>query len=204
MPRQGFYPRGAGPRRRADRPYHVALEERYIRDHWGGELAKAALLSTMLSVGSEVGSGADNGNNTAILQALRLGAANSLNQTGQQVVRRNLNIQPTLTIRPGFPVRVIVNRDLILEPYRGWNKMAKLKLTALSDEKPVKVAVELPAPLHRDLLAYEILAHQSGQPISEPTKLIAPMLARFMATDRAFVKSRKLRHEGRDKTRTVA
>jgi type IV secretory pathway VirB10-like protein len=66
-----------------------------------------------------VGSGADNGNNTAVLQALRLGVANSLNQTGQQVVRRNLNIQPNLTIRPGFPVRVIVNRDLILEPYRG-------------------------------------------------------------------------------------
>ena len=41
------------------------------------------------------------------------------NQTGQQVVRRNLNIQPTLTIRPGFPVRVIINRDLVLEPYRG-------------------------------------------------------------------------------------
>jgi type IV secretion system protein VirB10 len=50
---------------------------------------------------------------------LRLSAANSLNQTGQQVVRRNLNIQPTLTIRPGFPVRVIVSRDLVLEPYRG-------------------------------------------------------------------------------------
>jgi type IV secretion system protein VirB10 len=89
-----------------------------VDNNWG-ELAKAALLSTVLSVGSEVGSGADNGNNTAILQALRLGAASSLNQTGQQVVRRNLNIQPTLTIRPGFPVRVIVNRDLILEPYRG-------------------------------------------------------------------------------------
>ena len=43
----------------------------------------------------------------------------SLNQTGQLVVRRNLNIQPTLTIRPGFTVRVIVNRDLVLEPYRG-------------------------------------------------------------------------------------
>jgi type IV secretion system protein VirB10 len=54
-----------------------------------------------------------------ILQALRLGAANSLNQTGQQITRRNLNIQPTLTIKPGFPVRVIVNRDLVLEPYRG-------------------------------------------------------------------------------------
>jgi len=77
--------------------------------------------------------------------------------------------------------------------------MAKLKLTALSDDKPVKVAVELPAALHRDLLAYaEILAHQSGQPISEPTKLIAPMLARFMTTDRAFLKSRKLRQESKE------
>ena len=77
--------------------------------------------------------------------------------------------------------------------------MAKLKLTALSDEKPVKVAVELPAPIHRDLLAYaEILAHQSGQPISEPTKLIAPMLARFMATDRAFARSRKLLRQVND------
>jgi type IV secretory pathway VirB10-like protein len=89
-----------------------------VDNHWP-ELFKAALLSTVLGVGSEAGSGADNGNNTAILQALRLGAANSLNQTGQQVVRRTLNIQPTLTIRPGFPVRVIVNRDLVLEPYRG-------------------------------------------------------------------------------------
>lgn len=76
--------------------------------------------------------------------------------------------------------------------------MAKLKLAALSDDKPVKVAVELPAALHRDLLAYaEILARQSGQPVGEPTKLIAPMLARFMATDRAFLKSRKLRQEGK-------
>jgi type IV secretion system protein VirB10 len=48
-----------------------------------------------------------------------LGAVNSLNRTGQQVVQRNLNIQPTLTIRPGFPVNVIVDRDLVLEPYRG-------------------------------------------------------------------------------------
>ena len=73
--------------------------------------------------------------------------------------------------------------------------MAKLKLAALSDDKPVKVAVELPATVHRDLLAYaEILANQSGQPISEPTKLIAPMLARFMATDRAFAKSKRLSH----------
>ena len=89
-----------------------------VDNHWA-ELFKAALLSTVLGVGAELGAGADNGTNTGILQALRLGAANSLNQTGQQVTRRNLNIQPTLTIRPGFPVRVIVNRDLVLEPYRG-------------------------------------------------------------------------------------
>lgn len=101
----------------ADVGGYSGLEDE-VDNHWG-ELAKAALLSTVLGVGEELGSGADTGNNTAILQALRLGAANSLNQTGQQVVRRNLNIQPTLTIRPGFPVRVLVSRDLVLEPYRG-------------------------------------------------------------------------------------
>jgi len=101
----------------ADAGGYSGLEDE-VDNHWK-ELLGAAALSTVLSVGSELGAGADNGNNTAILQALRLGAANSLNQTGQQIVRRNLNIQPTLTIRPGFPVRVIVNRDLVLEPYRG-------------------------------------------------------------------------------------
>lgn len=50
---------------------------------------------------------------------LRHGASDSLNQTGQQVVRRSLNIQPALTVRPGFPVRVVVNRDLILARYGG-------------------------------------------------------------------------------------
>jgi type IV secretory pathway VirB10-like protein len=101
----------------ADAGGYSGLEDE-VDHHWG-ELFKAALLSTVLGVGAELGSGADTGNNTAILRALRLSAANSLNQTGQQVVRRNLNIQPTLTIRPGFPVRVVVNRDLVLEPYRG-------------------------------------------------------------------------------------
>ena len=89
-------------------------------DHHWSELSKAAMLSTLLGVGAELGAGSDPGNgNSAILQALRRGAGDSLNQTGQQIVRRNLNIQPTLTIRPGFPVRVIVNRDLVLEPYKG-------------------------------------------------------------------------------------
>jgi len=101
----------------ADTAGYSGLEDD-VDNHWGA-LFKAALLSTLLGVGSELGAGSDTGNNAGIIQALRLGASDSLNQTGQKIVQRNLNIQPTLTIRPGFPVRVIVNRDLVLEPYKG-------------------------------------------------------------------------------------
>ena len=97
---------------------YAGLEDQ-VDNHWK-ELIGAAALSTLLAVGTEVNSGSDTGStNNAIVQALRRGAGDSINQAGQQVVRRNLNIQPTLTIRPGFPVRVIVNRDLVLEPYKG-------------------------------------------------------------------------------------
>ncbi|OAF20197.1 TrbI/VirB10 family protein [Bradyrhizobium neotropicale] len=102
----------------ADVAGYAGLEDQ-VDNHWK-ELLGAAALSTLLSVGTEVNSGADTGtSNGALIQALRRGAGESLSQAGDQVVRRNLNIQPTLTIRPGFPVRVIVNRDLVLEPYRG-------------------------------------------------------------------------------------
>jgi hypothetical protein len=71
--------------------------------------------------------------------------------------------------------------------------MAKLKLGALADDKPVKVTVELPAPLHGNLAAYaEVLARQTGQPVSDPVKLIVPMLERFIATDRGFAKERRI------------
>jgi len=70
--------------------------------------------------------------------------------------------------------------------------MAKLKLGAIADDKPVKLTVEFPALVHRDLLAYaEVLARETGQPIPDPLKLVAPMLARFMATDRAFARARR-------------
>jgi len=69
--------------------------------------------------------------------------------------------------------------------------MAKLKIEAVPDDKPIKVSVELPANLHRDLVAYaEAMGNQSGQPVNDPVKLIAPMLARFMASDRAFSKAK--------------
>ena len=70
--------------------------------------------------------------------------------------------------------------------------MTKLKLGPLADDKPVRLTVELPAAIHRDLLAYaEALARQTGQLVTEPTKLIAPMLQRFMASDRAFSHARR-------------
>ena len=70
--------------------------------------------------------------------------------------------------------------------------MTKLKLGALLDDKPVKLTVELPAPVHRDLVAYaKVLERETGQAIKDPTKLIAPMLERFMATDRGFAKLRR-------------
>ena len=70
--------------------------------------------------------------------------------------------------------------------------MRKLKLGPLADDKPVRLTVELPANTNRDLVAYaEVLARETGQPV-EPVKLIAPMLARFMATDRGFAKARRL------------
>ncbi|RWG80071.1 MAG: TrbI/VirB10 family protein [Mesorhizobium sp.] len=83
--------------------------------HWG-ELFKAAALSTILSIGAQAGSSSQESD---IVRALRSGASESVSQAGQQIVQRQLEIAPTLTIRPGFPVRVLVTRDLMLEPYGG-------------------------------------------------------------------------------------
>jgi type IV secretion system protein VirB10 len=96
----------------ADAQGYAGLEDE-VDNHWG-MLLKAAVLSTILSVGAEAGT-SNSENNLA--QAIREGASNSISQTGQQIVQRQLNIQPTLTIRPGFPVRVIVTHDLVLAAY---------------------------------------------------------------------------------------
>jgi len=88
-------------------------------NHWGKLLAGAAL-STLLGVGAELGSqnsGLGGTGQQTVVVATSRSAEESVNQVGQQVTRRNLNVQPTLTVRPGFPVRVIVNKDLVLRPY---------------------------------------------------------------------------------------
>jgi type IV secretion system protein TrbI len=82
--------------------------------HWW-DLAKAAGLSTLLSIGAELGTN----NDDRLISAIRNGAQDTINDAGQQIVRRQLNVAPTLTIRPGFPVRILVTRDLVLEPYGG-------------------------------------------------------------------------------------
>ena len=70
--------------------------------------------------------------------------------------------------------------------------MATLKLGAIEDDKPVRVTIELPAALHRDLVAYaQALSSETSQNAVDPAKLIAPMLKKFIATDRAFAKFRR-------------
>ena len=87
--------------------------------HWDRILAGTAL-STLLGVGAELAapqSRADQDGNRLVI-AVREGAQDTVNQAGQEITKRNASIQPTLTIRPGFPVRVMVNKDLILRPYQ--------------------------------------------------------------------------------------
>ena len=70
--------------------------------------------------------------------------------------------------------------------------MTTLKLSAIPDDKPVKMTVELPAAVHRDLVAYaEVMGRETGKAAVDPAKLIAPMVARFIATDRGFAKARR-------------
>jgi hypothetical protein len=70
--------------------------------------------------------------------------------------------------------------------------MTRLKLSSIPDDRPVKITIELPAAVHRDLVAYaEVLGQETGQAIADPAKLIGPMLQRFMAADRGFRKTRR-------------
>ncbi len=95
----------------ADTQGYAGLEDG-VDYHWW-DLAKAAGLSTLLAAGAELAIDDEN----RLLRAIRDGAQDTINDAGQQIIRRQLNVAPTLTIRPGFPVRVIVTRDLVLEPY---------------------------------------------------------------------------------------
>lgn len=79
--------------------------------HWG-DMLKAAFISTLMGVGTQLAADSD----SELMKALRYGTQDTINQTGRQVVQRQINVPPTLTVRPGHVLRVLVTRDMILEP----------------------------------------------------------------------------------------
>lgn len=85
--------------------------------HWDRILAGAAL-STLLGIGAELAAPANSTDGSRIVIAGRDSTQDTINQVGQEITKRNASIQPTLTIRPGFPMRVMVSKDLILRPYQ--------------------------------------------------------------------------------------
>ncbi|MBK6615736.1 TrbI/VirB10 family protein [Ottowia sp.] len=98
-------------------PAGYAGVEDEIDRHWGRIVAGAAL-TTLLGVGAELAAPANRQDGNRIMIAGRDSAQDSINQVGQEMTRRNMNVQPTLTARPGLPVRLIVARDLALRPYQ--------------------------------------------------------------------------------------
>lgn len=93
---------------------YAGLEDEVDYHTW--TLLKGIAMSTLLGVGGQVTFG---GNQSNLIQAIRESTAESTNMAGQRIVEKDLNIQPTITVRPGWPLRVIVHRDLVLRPYQG-------------------------------------------------------------------------------------
>lgn len=86
-------------------------------DFHGWRLLKGVLLSSLLGVGGEL---ATHGDDRDLVRAIRESAGRNGSQAGERIVSRDLEVRPTLTVRPGWPVRAILHRDLVLEPWRGW------------------------------------------------------------------------------------
>ncbi|MEM6625129.1 MAG: TrbI/VirB10 family protein [Pseudomonadota bacterium] len=93
---------------------YAGLEDDVDFHTW--KLFQAAFLSSVLSVSSEIGRDSDDDD---VLDALRDGGQRTINQAGQEVVSRQLTVQPTIRVRPGWRLRVIVNKDLVLRPFGG-------------------------------------------------------------------------------------
>lgn len=97
-----------------DRAGYAGLEDQVDYHTW--TLLKGVALSTLLGVGTQIGFSSAQSD---LVQAIRESTQQSVNQAGQRIVQKDLNIQPTITVRPGWPLRVIVHKDLILRPYQG-------------------------------------------------------------------------------------
>ena len=173
----------------ADVGGHSGLEDE-VDNHWA-ELFKAALLSTILGVGAELGSGAD----TRKQHRYFTGAAFERGELAQSNRTTGCPAQPEYPTDIDHPARISGACDR--QSRSGARtlqrmRMPKLKIGSIEDDKPVSLTVKLPAMVYRDLTAYaEILKREGRQSTADPTTLVAPMLARFMATDRAFRKLRR-------------
>jgi type IV secretory pathway VirB10-like protein len=93
---------------------YSGLEDKVDFHTWA--LLKGVALATLLGVGTEISLG---GNESDLVRSIRDSTQQNVNRAGQRITEKNLNIQPTITIRAGWPLRVIVHKDLILRPYRG-------------------------------------------------------------------------------------
>jgi type IV secretion system protein VirB10 len=98
----------------SDTEGYAGLADRIDRHTW--QLLKGVVLSTLLGVGTELGLGSAESD---LVRALRESTQQNAARAGDQIVARNLDIQPTLRIRPGWPVRIVVHKDLVLRPWRG-------------------------------------------------------------------------------------
>ncbi|MEA2755154.1 MAG: type secretion system protein TrbI, partial [Aliidongia sp.] len=92
---------------------YAGLQDEVDYHTWA--LLKGVVLSTLVGVGGQIGSGNQQSN---LVEAIRQSTQDSTNQAGQRIVQKDLNIQPTITIRPGWPLRVVIHKDLVLQPYR--------------------------------------------------------------------------------------
>ncbi|MCK9994015.1 MAG: type IV secretion system protein TrbI, partial [Alphaproteobacteria bacterium] len=93
---------------------YAGLEDKVDYHTW--RLLKGVVLSTLLGVGTELSLGNEESD---LLRAIRQSTQQNVNQACQRITEKNLQIQPTITIRPGWPLRVIVHKDIVLRPYGG-------------------------------------------------------------------------------------
>ena len=163
----------------SDTQGYAGLEDGVDYDTW--RLLKGVVLSSLLGISSELA--ANNGTQSN---------NNAANEAGQRIVSKDLAVQPTLTVRPGYPVRVIVNRDIVLRPLRQPMKRAtKLKLGPIPDDKPLRLTITLSAELAALLRSYaDAVGSRSSKPLTVE-RIVLPILERFIKTDRAFMRTRR-------------
>ena len=87
-----------------------------VNEHWW-RLISGAAIASLLSAATTAAAGSTQGYNPTIPQMWARGAATEIGQVGENITQRNMNIQPTITIRPGFSINVMVTKDMIIPPY---------------------------------------------------------------------------------------